>query len=407
MTPSSSRLAASRRRSRLGWIWLLLLIVVLVAVLLAGMLYPRLLSTVISGLPEIMRPPFSGKQEVHLLLLGVDNVKRTGGLSDTIIVASLDFHKHRVGAISIPRDYRVEIPGHSTQKINAAYSLGGIDLTRQTVENLTGVSLDYYMVCTFKGFQQIVDAMGGVEIDVEKRMRYRDRSQQLDINLQPGRQRLDGRQAMGYVRFRHDARGDLARIERQQKFLKSAAARLLRPGDTRIALRTLDSILSNVQTNNVTLNDLHAIKREVERVGLDNVRMASLPGRPCMVSHISYLEPDMQATACLVDDVIYGRLPTVEVLNGTRVDQLGQRVAQKLADKGYPINVVANASYSYSSTLVINHSGWQDQAERIGKLIGCGRVGSDHPQQSDADITVVVGSDYLSDASDRPRSRAY
>jgi anionic cell wall polymer biosynthesis LytR-Cps2A-Psr (LCP) family protein len=263
------------------------------------------------------------------------------------------------------------------------------------------------MVCSIKGFQEIVDAMGGVEIDVEKRMKYRDRSQQLDIDLHPGLQLLNGRQAMGYVRFRHDARGDLARIERQQKFLKSAASKLLRPGSSRHALSTLEAILRNVKTDDVTANDLRGVKREVERVGLDNVRMVSLPARPHMISHISYLEPDMQAVACLVDDVIYGRLPTVEVLNGTRVDQLGQRVAQKLADKGYPINIVANASYSYTSTQVINHSGWQDQAERIGKLIGCGRVGSDRPRQSDADITVVVGSDYLSAAGERPRSRAY
>lgn len=407
MSFSAPPRVALRRRKRYLWIWLPLLLVVVMAALVAGILYPHFISQVVTDIPIFTVPPFGGKQEVHLLLLGVDDVKRTGGLSDTIIIASIDLHKHRLGAISIPRDFRVEIPGHGIQKINAAYSLGGINLTRQTVENLTGVTLDYYMICSFRGFQQIVDAMGGVELEVEKRMRYRDRSQQLEINLQPGRQRLTGYQAMGYVRFRHDARGDLGRIERQQTFLKAVADQLLRPGNSRLAPRTMEAICSNVKMERIGMNELRAIKHEVERVGLDNVRMASLSGRPHTIRGISYLEPDPQAAACLVDEIIYGRLPTLEVLNGTRIDKLAVTVAQKLANKGYPISTIGNAPASYSSSHVVNHSGWEDQARRVGELIGCRQVWSDRHKENDADITVVVGSDYISSANEAPRSRAY
>ncbi|MGB9588176.1 MAG: LCP family protein, partial [Armatimonadota bacterium] len=188
-----------------------------------------------SGLKEALSPPFGGKTLVNVLVLGEDNtgVSRKGrGLTDTIMVVSIDLTSKQVAAISIPRDTRVDLNGYGGyQKINAAHVMGGPALTMCVVQQLIGVSPDYYVKLNVQGFKQMVDILGGVTIDVEKNMRYRDRSQNLYINLKKGVQVLDGEKAMQYVRFRHDAMGDIARIERQQKFVKALAKQALSPAN--------------------------------------------------------------------------------------------------------------------------------------------------------------------------------
>lgn len=346
----------------------------------------------------IISPPFSGQGQVNLLLLGVDDVKRTGGLSDTIMLVSLDFQHDRVGVMSIPRDFRVEIPRHGVNKINAAYSLGGLDLSLETVERMLQIAggphrrIDHSMACSFKGFKQVVDAMGGVEIDVEKRMYYRDRSQGLYINLRPGLQRLDGEQALGYVRFRHTD-NDLRRIGRQQKFLLEAARQMLRPARVARLPAVLSTLVRSVETD-MTLGDLNGIRRLVEKVGVSNIEMVQLPGTPTMHRGVSYLDPDWPMVSRLMAYIIDNQGPRVEVLNGTAVDGLGQRGADRLLASGYEVTRIANASYMHDSSRIIDHVGWPSQAKRIAKLLNCGRVVTDGRPTQWADITVIVGRDY-------------
>lgn len=345
------------------------------------------------------RGPFGGQRQVNVLLLGVDNVKRTGGLSDTIILVSLDFRNNRIAAISIPRDFRVETPGHGHNKINAAYSLGGLDLSIETVERFLQTTgrgpsrrIDHYMACSFQGFKRIVDAMGGVDMDVEKRMRYRDRSQGLYINLHPGRQRLNGEQALGYVRFRHTD-SDLHRIARQQKFLREAARQALQPARIARLPVVLTAVVRNVDTD-MNLQDLKGIRDLVEKVGANNVEMVQLPGVPRMDNGVSYLAPDWTMVSRLLAYAIDNQRPRIEVLNGTSEDGLGQRCADRLLASGYQVTVIANATHMHDSSRVIDHVGWPKQAQRIAKLISCRQVSTDSKPSRWADITVIVGRDY-------------
>jgi len=348
---------------------------------------------------SVFSRPFGGRRQVNVLLLGVDNVKRTGGLSDTIIVVSLDFQNDRIAAISIPRDFRVEIPGHGTNKINAAYSLGGLDLSIETVERFLQTTgrgpnrrIDHYMACSFEGFKRIVDAMGGVDIDVEKRMHYRDRSQGLYINLRPGRQRLKGEQALGYVRFRHTD-SDLRRIARQQKFLRETARQALQPARIARLPAVMAAVLRNVDTD-MNLQDVRGMRELVEKVGADNVEMVQLPGVPRMDNGVSYLAPHWPAVSRLVAYAVDNQRPRVEVLNGTSEEGLGRRCADRLLASGYEVTIVANATYMHDSSRVIDHVGWPKQAQRIAKLLNCGRVSTDGKPSRWADITVIVGRDY-------------
>ena len=123
--------------------------------------------------------------------------------------------------MSLPRDLKVQIPGHGTDKINAAYELGGPRLTLRTVKQLTGLSINHVINVTFGGFWRAVNAIGCVYADIDRRYFNDNAGVRATINVQPGYQRLCGRKALQYVRFRHED-NDLVRSARQQDFLRQA-----------------------------------------------------------------------------------------------------------------------------------------------------------------------------------------
>lgn len=180
---------------------------------------------------------------INILLLGVDAPNRDdqGELerprTDTILFLAVRPQHRRVGLFSIPRDSLIEIPGHGMERINMAHVYGGYDLTKELVEKIMEMPVDRYIMVNFQSFEEIVDLVGGVEVTVDKRMLYHDQSAGFSIDLQPGRQTLNGYQALGYVRYRRDALGDITRTRRQQQFLTALAAKLKEPATIRHVLR--------------------------------------------------------------------------------------------------------------------------------------------------------------------------
>nr|MBQ6740358.1 LCP family protein [Synergistaceae bacterium] len=140
---------------------------------------------------------------VNVLVVGLDNVDG-GSRTDAIALAIFDADNSAVRIASIPRDSRVYIPGRGWDKINHAYVFGGINLLRETVVNLTGVPVDYFVKVNYRSFPKIIDLLGGIDIYVDKRMNYTDYSGKLFINIPKGQQHMNGKTALGYVRFRHD-----------------------------------------------------------------------------------------------------------------------------------------------------------------------------------------------------------
>ncbi|MDY4696666.1 MAG: LCP family protein, partial [Selenomonas montiformis] len=111
---------------------------------------------------------------VHVMILGVDRRADDAGRSDTMMIASLDPDKETASLLSVPRDTRVKIDGHGYEKINHAYAYGGHELSQKAVEQLLGEKIDHYILIDTRSFARIIDAMGGVDIQVEKRMYYED-----------------------------------------------------------------------------------------------------------------------------------------------------------------------------------------------------------------------------------------
>ncbi|MEK0312741.1 LCP family protein [Cohnella sp. 56] len=204
--------------------------------------------------PEEKPPEWTGTERVNVLLMGGDNRGLTKGetpRSDSMLIASFDPATKNVHLFSILRDTYVKIPGHGSDRLNAALSIGGPNLSMKTISELTGLDIQYYVYADFQGFIKLVDAIGGVDFYVEKDMHYTSAADKhmFDIDLKKGQQHLDGDHALQYVRFRHDRLSDYTRTERQRAFL-GAVADKLQSGWNLIKLPTiLNKVVPYIETN--------------------------------------------------------------------------------------------------------------------------------------------------------------
>lgn len=171
------------------------------------------------------------------------------GLSDVNLLVRFDPATKHINVLSIPRDVYVRIPGYGWYILNHANKFGGPDLARQVVSNLMGIEIDAYVAVSVEAIRNGVDALGGVTVCVEKPMQYKDTAAKLDINLEPGCQLLNGMQAEGYLRFRHDALGDIGRIQRQQSFFNALKQQILTPAGLLRIPQAIASVEQNIRTD--------------------------------------------------------------------------------------------------------------------------------------------------------------
>lgn len=225
-------------------------------------------------------PRVVANQPVYVAVMGVDERKNDVGRSDTLILVRLDPSGEKVDLINIPRDTRVTYDDGSHSKINAAFALQGAEYVTEVVSDLLSIPRPYYVKVNFKAFEEIVDKLGGVELDVEKHYVYDDPYQDLHIDIPAGRQVLDGETALHYVRLRYDGvtNSDIARIERQQKFLQALKSKLASPSAWFQVTDLVESVRQNVQTNIPEEDQLKLLERLF--AARDSVSMQTLPGTP-------------------------------------------------------------------------------------------------------------------------------
>ena len=232
----------------------------------------------------------SGKK--NIVVMGCDIRKDDAGRSDTLFVVMLDKSKKNAALLSVPRDTRVKIKGHGWDKINAAFAYGGQKLTRETVQDFLGIKLNNYVVVDFQGFKGLVDAVGGVDINVEKRMYYYDPYDGFEIDLRPGMQHMDGKTAMQYVRYR-DEEGDIGRIHRQQKFLMALYKHIASKNIIAKIPGISKQIMSMVKTD-LSLKEMVELGNVMrDMVEKDGLKMSMVPGEPEYIDGISYWIPDI------------------------------------------------------------------------------------------------------------------
>ena len=234
-----------------------------------------------------LRNPFAawglGIGRDNLLVLGTD----VGG-GNTDVIALVHVGDGVTNVTQIPRDTYVEDPRFGPVKINALYSLGGIEAIKAELTSHLNRPIQHHLVVNLASIRRMADQLGGIEVDVPKRMHYTDRSQGLFIDLQPGPQTLRGRDLEGFLRFRHDETGDLGRMERQQLALKALFRKLAEP-------QNLVRLPALLLANN---KDLHTDLGPMELGGLitsmggTTLKAQRLDGRPFDQGGISYWDAD-------------------------------------------------------------------------------------------------------------------
>lgn len=224
---------------------------------------------------------------INMLVLGVDSVDGTHR-ADTMFVLGINPAKARISMLSIPRDTRVLISGRA-RKINEILPRYGESVLRSLLEDLLNIQISRFVEVDFQGFINVIDSIGGVEIEVDKPMHYDDNWGKVHIHFDTGKHKLDGRQALNYVRFRADATADLGRIKRQQQFIKVLLETFMQPSSFVKLPQIISQAYEHVKTD-FSLAELFTLVKGFEsyRVKFQN---ASLPGEARYIDKISYFLP--------------------------------------------------------------------------------------------------------------------
>lgn len=370
-----------------------------------------------AGPVHLFTPPplmaLGAPRQLSVLLVGADDRDGRRGRADTIMVAYLAPRGKRLALLSIPRDTKTRISGHGEDKINHAYSFGGVGLLRQTVEELLGESIDRHAKLDFETFEQAVEILGGVDVtvpDVEgggRGMNYDDHADGLRIRLKPGRQRLSGEQAIGYVRYRRDS--DLKRTERQREFLKAATEQHMRAVRLPTLLRAVRHIRREMETD-ISTGEALRLAAALRGIPAQNIFSATLPVRSAPSGGVYYSRVQRQAAAELQAD-IHSFLAergaaqrglkesTVAVLNGSGKSGAAQRAAQLIRRYGGTVTAVRNADrFDHEVTEFVCRPEATRAAEEARRLLNVPhasmRVDERLAAPGAAGIVVTLGKDF-------------
>lgn len=281
-----------RRKHRI-WPWVLL-VLCFIAAAIGGALFASssLLDRPVEQAAE--EGLLTASDKATIMIMGVDERDDDVGRSDTLMIASIDPKKNQASLLSVPRDTRVKIKGHGFDKINAAYAYGHEQLSQDTVENLLGLNIDHYIIINTKSFKKIIDAIGGIDIDVPKRMYYEDPWDDdggLIIDFKPGKQHMDGAKAITYVRYR-DEEGDIGRIHRQQAFMQACLEKLVSPAIIPKLPTVIREVMSSIKTD-LSFKQLLEFAGTLKEAKSNGLKTDMVPGRPLYIDGISYWIPDL------------------------------------------------------------------------------------------------------------------
>ncbi len=377
------------------------------------------------------RQETAARNTVNVLVVGLDNVEG-GSRTDAIALAIFDAENMALRVASIPRDSRVYIPGRSWDKINHAYVYGGIKLLRETLVNLTGLPIDYFVKISYKSFPRIVDVLGGVDIKVEKKLVYNDYSGKLFINIPAGQQHMDGKTALGYVRFRHDPLGDIGRVRRQQKFIDIMMKKLKTPSIIPRIPAIVNELIDAVDTDLAPLEALKLLQF-ANSLPPDRIKMFMAPGKTGFSKNVSYWILDnnafsLQLAAKLppADDELVetaaelnigersagegdvldsdriaelrDQILSIRILNGDGEKGIGKRAAQIFQRIGIEVPYTGNARhYDYRASSIIYPPNSDDSVRQGALALAelCG-ITNERLIQEDSratSLTLIIGHD--------------
>ncbi|WP_069998810.1 LCP family protein [Cellulosilyticum sp. I15G10I2] len=364
--------------------------------------------------------------------IAVFGVDEDGIRTDVIFVVNFNSKTNKVKLVSIPRDTKVqwtetqrsklkEYKGTNiyTSKINEMTAYGGIenirDFTINQIENMLGIKIDNHIIINLEAFRKIVDTIGGVEVDVPRRMRYTDNAQGLYINLDAGLQLLDGKKAEQLVRFRQYLNGDVDRIQVQQLFLKAFAQKVMSPQMITKIPQIIPILFTYIKTD-VNLTQIASYYPFLQSFNLNYLSFNTIPGEGRYENGISYFFPDRAAMDALIEDVFFDteaapseaddnngetstqnepvidKTVTIEVLNATGVTGIAGKIKDTLEKQGYKVGRIDNYSKSDLESTVIYAKDIQ-QAEQFKTYFKGASIQTN--TTIGYDIQIIVGKGYI------------
>lgn len=349
----------------------------------------------------------------NILVMGVDvgtagstnpkDPKRT----DTMILAHYNGTDKKVSLISIPRDTLIKINGKN-QKINAAHAIGGVTYAVDAVQNLLGITIDYYGKINYAGFDKVIDAIGGVNVDILRKMDYDDPTQNLSIHFEKGTNvHLDGKKAEEYFRWRKNsdgsglANGDLGRIENQHIFITKVMEKIKRPVTILEIPRILSAVKSYVETN-MDATDIIKYGFRFGTLSKENLSMETVKGDLKTVDGVSYVVYNQAQNQKIISELNDGSALAVNksklkinILNGTKTSGLAKDYSTYLKAKGYT-NIVTGNGSATSKTKVLVYNSTKDIKTELENDFNLDNIEFLTSSSQTYDVVVTLGEDYKS-----------
>lgn len=347
------------------------------------------------------------------MLLGVDvvysdsgrNLKADkdafNGRSDTILVGRLDPIANTLRVVSIPRDTVVAIPGHGHQKVNAANALGGAELAKATIGGFLDMPIDHYVILNVHGLVDLVNELGGVTVEVPKKMQYMDWTAKLKIDLEPGVHTLTGNQAMGFVRFRHDALGDIGRVQRQEIFLRAVLDKALNPTSWPHIPRLLEIAQKYISTD-LSLPQMGEMANFVRGVPKSNQLLTMMPGNFTDAGDWDVSKSDVRKVVSRMMGANFMETTRGDIKivigNSSSIEGMGFKLAHILESKGYRGVIVQKAilelSDSVKRTRIIAQKANPEDASLVKADLGnIGDVVNASVGDYQSSVTIIIGDD--------------
>jgi len=353
-------------------------------------------------------PEWTQSDRVNVLLLGIDqrdDEPIDGTRSDTVMIASYDRKSNAVVMLSLPRDLWVSIPGYYPQRLNVAHSVGGPNLVKQTVQANFGINVNYYARVNFRGFEKVIDELGGVIIDVERPIKDDEYPSDdygvMRLFIPSGPQLMDGKMALMYARSRH-SENDFGRSRRQQRVLLAIRDRALAV-NILTRLPVLARTAADAVSTDMGVTDMLALAGSGSKVERDQIKSVVVDVN-CATPFVGplgedLLQPNRQCIQASIQRAFAeasGQTGKVEVLNGSPRDGVARRLADQLAGAGYDITKVDVAPRrDLTQTQIVALTSNQRAANAIAQRLGIPQsaILDERTPDATAEVRVIVGSD--------------
>ncbi|MGO5065993.1 LytR family transcriptional regulator [Clostridium sporogenes] len=360
-------------------------------------------------------------EPVNILVMGVDvgdpNSKEAADpkRTDTMLVVNYNPKTKEINIVSVPRDTRVTMNGKKI-KINSAHAVNGVNGSIEAVENLLGIEINNYAKVDYEGFRKVIDAIGGVEMDITRNMNYDDPSQNLHIHFQKGTTvHLDGKKAEEFFRWRKNnngtglADGDLGRIENQHKFISKVIEKVKSPSIIPKIPNILSTIPDYIETD-MAPEEIIKYGYAVTKGDKSNINMITLKGEAKYIGNVSYFIYDREKNRDIVYTLKTGSTSQnnntntevdkseikIKVLNGTKVNGLAANCEKKLKEMGYSNIVTGNGERRDFTKVRLKKDSFISTQE-IESYLKIPNIEKNLQSDENFDIIILLGKDFAND----------